>query len=50
MPQVRFKILNRTPQGFQIEWEGLLAVSLAIVNGSELSISVILSQSALIGL
>lgn len=50
MPKVRFKILNRAPHGFQIEWEGMLAVSHTISNGSELSISVILGQTALIGL
>lgn len=50
MPKLRFKLLYRAPYGFTIKCKGLLAVSHTILNGSELSISVILSQAVLIGL
>jgi hypothetical protein len=50
MPKVRFKLLNKAPYGFKTKWGVLLAVSHAILNGSELNISVILSQAVLIGL
>lgn len=49
MPKVRFKFLSTAPYGFTTKWEGLLAVSHTILNGSESSISIILSQAVLIG-
>lgn len=49
MPKVRFKVLSRAPYGFTTKWEGLLAVSHTIFNGSEFSVSIILSQAVLIG-
>lgn len=49
MPKVRFKFLSRAPYGFTNKWEGLLAVSPTILNGSEFIISIILSQALLIG-
>lgn len=50
MPKVRFKFLNRAPYGFKKKWAGLLATSHMILNGSELTISmIVVSQAVLIG-